>query len=166
MTYHDPNKYIIVDYPLRPWDKGSNISTGDANHLRGGYHIVENEKIHEEQSIPDGIPQYDELDDEDIPNSNIRRIGMLVFVTSTGNTFRLEGGVSDDHWVLVKYDKSRVIYIEHTKEEIITHNLNKKPAVQIFDQNDQKCIATVTHINDNQTKINFEDFFTGRITFN
>lgn len=93
----DSSKYVIVFYPLRPQSEG-NISVADANHLRGGLHIVESEKDHNGNMIPDGVPEFDAQDETDIPGSNIRREGLHCYVISTGNTYVLTGGVSDDDW--------------------------------------------------------------------
>ncbi len=63
-------------------------------------------------------------------------------------------------------DKHYTYPITHSKLAIINHNLNKKPAVQVEDSDGEHCIANIKHIDLNNTRVEFEDYFTGKITFN
>lgn len=76
-----------------------------------------------------------------------------------------------DQWLIAagnedNYDKHFAFPLTHTMEEIILHNLGKEPAVEILDQQGNKCIADIKHIDQNNTKISFNNYFTGKVTFN
>ncbi len=64
------------------------------------------------------------------------------------------------------YDKHFSVPVIHKTEEVIEHNLGKKPSVQVIDEEGNKCIADIQHIDQNNTKVSFNDYFTGKITFN
>ncbi len=118
MAQFTTDKYTIVRRPIRPENSPPELSVAWANHIRGGYHIVENEKEHGGKMIPDGVPEYQIKWDEgeqvpllppplgpggsetinQIPDANIRQEGLLCYVLSTGKTYRLVGGVTDDDW--------------------------------------------------------------------
>ncbi len=92
-TYDEIGRYTIIGSPLRPPEAPALISVAWANHLRGGYHIV---STIEER---DAIAAYEErFDRRPGPDSNIRQEGMLCYVSQEKTTFRLEGGVTNDHW--------------------------------------------------------------------
>ena len=48
----------------------------------------------------------------------------------------------------------------------ITHNLNKKPAVQIFDESNEEIEALITHVSNNEVKIEFNADTVGKVVFN
>jgi hypothetical protein len=86
--------------------------------------------------------------------------GKIFVLSNSKNSWLLASGnqeVADKHLVYV---------INHKTEEIIEHNLGKKPAVQIFTNDGDLCIADVQHIDINTTKINFNNTFSGKVTFN
>lgn len=84
-----------------------------------------------------------------------------IFVLSNNKNQWLLASANPDN-----YDKHFTIPITHTLEEVIEHKLGKKPAVQIIDEHGNKCIADITHIDLNTTKISFNDYFSGKIIFN
>ncbi len=63
-------------------------------------------------------------------------------------------------------DKHFNISVTHSMQEIIQHNLGKKPAVQIISPGNEKVIADVEHMDENTTKVTFIDYFTGTVIFN
>ncbi len=86
--------------------------------------------------------------------------GKLFVLSNSTNEWLLASQNEDDK------DKNLVYMINHKIEETITHNLNKKPSVQVFNQAEEMCIADITHIDNNTTKINFFEYFSGKVTFN
>lgn len=86
-----------------------------------------------------------------------------------GQIFVLSNDMSQ--WLLAAgnedyYDKHFVLHITHKLQEVIAHNLGKKPSVEILDEQGNKCIAEVQHLDENTTKISFIDPFSGKVTFN
>jgi hypothetical protein len=117
------------------------------------------------------IQVFDTLDElEQYLMSPARYAGQMVLCKEAeGKIFVLSNDKSQ--WLLAagneqNHDKHFKFHVTHTLEEIIEHNLGKKPAVQILGQDNAKCIADVEHINENQTKISWLDYFTGTIIFN
>jgi len=73
-----------------------------------------------------------------------------------------------DEWLLISGgdDKHKTYTVEHSMEEIISHNLGKTPSVQIHDTAGDVCIAEIHHIDINTTRVNWQDYFSGTVTFN
>ncbi len=86
--------------------------------------------------------------------------GKIFVLSNDKNQWLIAAGNEENH------DKHFSIPVTHTMEEVIEHNLGKKPSVEILDNSGSKCIADIQHIDDNNTKISFNDYFTGKITFN
>ncbi len=86
--------------------------------------------------------------------------GKLFVLSNSTNLWLIASGNEEDK------DKNLVYMINHKIEETITHNLNKKPSVQVFNQAEEMCIADIKHIDENTTKINFFENFSGKVTFN
>ncbi len=130
--------------------------------------------------VPVGGKQYNKIDDlksviifdtlhqmQEYLADNSRTPGQIAScLENQAELFVLSNDKSQ--WVRVtgEKDKHFRFFVTHTLVEIIEHNLGKKPSVQILGLNNDKCIADVEHINDNQTKISFLDYFTGTIIFN
>ncbi len=130
--------------------------------------------------VPVGGKQYEKIQDmqsviifetqhqmQDYLTDSRRSPGQIATcLENQAELFVLSGDRSE--WLRVKgeTDKHFKFHVTHTLEEIIEHNLGKKPAVQILGQNNDKCIADVEHISENQTKISWLDYFTGTIIFN
>lgn len=78
---------------------------------------------------------------------------------------------SRDSWLLASgnqesEDKHLVYVINHKTEEIIEHNMGKKPAVQVINSAGEMCLADIQHIDNNTTKLIFLTHFSGKVTFN
>ncbi len=117
------------------------------------------------------IQVFDTLDElEQYLMSPARYAGQMVLCKEAeGKIFVLSNDKSQ--WLLAAgnqdyYDKHFVLPITHKLQEVIAHNLGKKPSVEILDEQGNKCIAEVQHMDENTTKITFIDPFTGKVTFN
>lgn len=78
-------------------------------------------------------------------------------IKDNDNWEKLSGVVGDKHYTYP---------INHQIETVVQHNLEKKPAVQVVDEDGNICFPDITHIDLNHTKINFTESFTGNATFN
>ncbi len=86
--------------------------------------------------------------------------GKIFVLSNSRNQWLLAGSNGQDA------DKHLLYVINHKTEEIIEHNLGKKPAVQVIDQSGEKCLADIQHLDNNTTKIIFLTHFSGKVTFN
>ena len=116
---------------------------------------------HERYAIPEGL----------------RREGFVCRQMSTDEFWVLEGGIENKYWVLFdlkiiinasgKYsDKHYSFPINHQTEVVIQHNLNKRPAVELLDSEGNFCFSNINHIDNNQTRIQTNEPFTGVAIFN
>ncbi len=117
------------------------------------------------------IQVFDTLDEMDQFLTNpARHAGQMVLCKQAeGKIFVLSN--DKNQWLIAagnqeNYDKHFSIPVTHTLEEVIEHNLGKKPSVQILDEHGNKCIADIQHIDQNNIKISFNNHFTGKVTFN
>jgi len=158
MTNYSGN-YTIIGAPLRPGSKSDAYAMASANYLRGGYHVVDTLEDR------DNIPPFDEEMESDLPESNRRREGMLCYVISEQKTYRLVGGVSNDDWKEVSVSPSDQEYlsitIENKIETTINHGFNRKPTVQVVNESGDLVLCQIQHLNLDEVKISFSDYFTG-----
>lgn len=92
---------------------------------------------------------------EDIQTSTETNV---VVVDSNGKVGYNTTGAGDKHHTHTQSVSSN--------QWVITHNLNKYPAVQVIDSAGNFCIGQVTHNSLNQTTLNFNSSFGGKAYLN
>ena len=107
--------FTRVATPIRPWMQGSQAAIIRDKDLRGGYRVVNT--ITERNSIP----EYNAVLEAGLPESNYRIEGMLCYVVENSITYRLVGGVTNDHWVniegLIPEHRHTKLYNPEAEEE-------------------------------------------------
>ncbi len=92
MTEYSPI-FTRLSSPLRPWAQGSIAAILRDKDLSGGFRVVD--------TIEDrnNIPEFNELLEEKMLQSNYRREGMLCYVVETNITYRLTGDLTNEEWM-------------------------------------------------------------------
>jgi len=151
--------FTRIATPLRPVQQGNLSAILRDKDLSGGYRVVD--------SIEDrnNIPEYSEIIEEHLPQSNYRGKGMLVYVTEEEKTYRLGSGLTNNDWQEVSVSPSDQEYlsitIENKIETTINHGFNRKPTVQVVNESGDLVLCQIQHLNLDEVKISFSDYFTG-----
>jgi hypothetical protein len=98
-----------------------------------------------------------------------RYVGYLVFQHNEQEFYELKDGIENEHWVVKEWggsDKHLKYYVSNKTTETISHNLQKKPSIQIHDEEGNKVITDYKHIDLNNTQITWLEPFSGFVTFN
>jgi hypothetical protein len=67
---------------------------------------------------------------------------------------------------LPESDKTLIVSIDYKKEETINHGMDKRPAISVYSASGEIGLCTVTYIDSNSVKLEFNDWFTGYATLN
>jgi len=131
-----------------PFDSEDTYATHEDTYGKGGWRSVL------DLTERDAIPQ------------ERRKIGMAVYVQTDGQIYVLKDGTSNLNWVILTSGSSSQSYI-HTQGIasnvwLITHNMNKFPAVTVVDSAENQVIGDIEYIDENRVMVTFTGAFKGK----